>query len=185
MLPLQIAFHGVPHSQAVESRIREQAQALEACYDRITGCRVVVDVPHRHHREGNAYQVRIDLTVPGAELVAKPVPDATTAADLDAVIIEAFDDARRQLEDHLERARGYVKVHEGSPHGRVARVFRDQGYGFLTTPDGREIYFHRNSVLNGGFPRLEVGHEVMFAEEQGEKGPQASTVKCVGRHNHA
>ncbi len=185
MLPLQIAFHGVPHSPAVEARIREQAQTLEACYARITSCRVVVDVPHRHHRDGNAYQVRIDLTVPGAELVAKPAPVPGTANDLDAVIIEAFDDARRQLDMHLERARGYVKAHETTPHGRVSRLFREQGYGFLTTTDGREIYFHRNSVLNGGFTRLEVGTEVLFAEEQGEKGPQASTLKSVGRHNHA
>lgn len=185
MLPLQIAFHGVPRSEAVEARIREQAQVLETCYGRITGCRVVVDVPHRHHRDGNAYQVRIDLTVPGAEFVAKPVPNGETAHDLDAVILDAFDDARRQLDMHLERARGFVKAHNGTPHGRVARLFRDEGYGFLTTPDGREIYFHRNSVLHGGFPRLEVGAEVQFAEEEGEKGPQASTVKSIGRHNHA
>lgn len=185
MLPLQIAFHGVPHSPAVEARIREQARALEACYGRMTGCHVVVDVPHRHHREGNAYQVRIDLTAPGVEIVAKPIPDGDTAHDLDTVILDAFDDARRQLDMHLDRARGYVKAHDGPPHGRVSSLFRDQGYGFLTTHEGREIYFHRNSVLNNGFPRLEVGAEVLFVEEQGEKGPQASTVKPAGRHNHA
>jgi cold shock CspA family protein/ribosome-associated translation inhibitor RaiA len=184
MLPLQITFHGVPHSATAEDRIREQAQALETCYNRITGCRVVVDMPHRHHREGNAYQIRIDLTVPGAELVAKRTATSDSAVDLDAAIIEAFDDARRQLDVHLERARGFVKTHDGPPHGRVSRLFREQGYGFLTTPEGREIYFHRNSVLHGGFSRLDVGAEVLFAEEEGDKGPQASTVKTVGRHNH-
>jgi cold shock CspA family protein len=58
------------------------------------------------------------------------------------------------------------------------------GYGFLETPDGRELYFHEHSVLDGGFPELEVGSEVRFIEEPGEKGPQATTVTPVGRHGH-
>jgi cold shock CspA family protein len=53
----------------------------------------------------------------------------------------------------------------------------DEGYGFLTTDDGREVYFHKDSVLNQGFQRLKLGARVIFAEEQGDKGPQASTVK--------
>jgi len=78
-----------------------------------------------------------------------------------------------------------VKAHATPPHGRVIRLFPDQGYGFIAAPDGRELYFHRNSVLSGGFEKLEVGSEVSYAEEEGEKGPQASTVKPVGRHGHA
>jgi cold shock CspA family protein len=72
------------------------------------------------------------------------------------------------------------KVKATFPRGRVIRLFREEGYGFLETPDGREIYFHRNSVLHPGFDRLEIGTEVRFAEEEGEKGPQASTVAIVG-----
>jgi cold shock CspA family protein len=56
-----------------------------------------------------------------------------------------------------------------------------EDYGFLETPDGREVYFHKNSVLHNGFEQLKVGTEVYYAEEQGEKGPQASTVRVVGR----
>ena len=66
----------------------------------------------------------------------------------------------------------------------MARLFPEDGYGFLRTLDDREIFFHRNSVVNGEFKRLAVGTEVSFVEELGEKGPQASTVKLVGRHNH-
>jgi len=59
-------------------------------------------------------------------------------------------------------------------------LFPKQDYGFLETPDGREIYFHRNSVLHPGFDRLEIGTEVRFVEELGQEGPQASTVAIVG-----
>jgi cold shock CspA family protein len=64
---------------------------------------------------------------------------------------------------------------------RVVRIFPIEDYGFLETLDGREIYFHKNSVLQTSFDRLEVGTEVYFAEEVGEKGPQASTVRVVGK----
>lgn len=183
--PIQIAFHNLQPSDAVESRINELAAGLESFYDRIQNCSVVVDVPHRHHKEGNLYQVRIDLKVPGAELVVKRDPvHQLEYQELDSAIHEAFDDARRQLEDHAHKHRGNVKTHEPPPHARVARLFADRGFGFLETPDGREIYFHQNSVINGGFAKMDVGTEVIFAEELGEKGPQASTVKLAGRHNH-
>ncbi len=64
----------------------------------------------------------------------------------------------------------------------VARLDPSGEFGFLETADGREIYFHRNSVLNGGFARLAVGSRVTFAEELGEKGAQASTVRLLGKH---
>jgi cold shock CspA family protein len=57
----------------------------------------------------------------------------------------------------------------------------NEGYGFLMTPDGRELYFHRHSVLHDDFERLAVGTEVRFEEEEGEKGPQASTVQVVNK----
>ncbi len=184
--PIQIAFHNMQPTETVESRIHELAANLESFYDRIQSCRIVVDVPHQHHREGNLYQVRIDLKVPGAELVVKRDPiHQLEYQELDGAIHEAFDDARRQLEDHANKHRGHVKTHEPIPHAKVAKLFPDRGFGFLETPEGREIYFHQNSVVNGGFARMAVGAEVAFVEELGEKGPQASTVRPVGRHNHA
>jgi cold shock CspA family protein len=77
-------------------------------------------------------------------------------------------------------SRGEVKTPAGPPQGRVVRLFPEDGFGFLEAPDGREVYFHRNSVLEG-FDSLEVGSEVRFAEEQGIEGPQASTVSLVGK----
>jgi cold shock CspA family protein len=181
-LPLQVTFHNTPHSDVIEAAIHDEAAQLEQFFGNIMSCRVVIDVPHRHHKEGNLYDVRIDLKVPGKELVvSRETAEQTDMRHLRLAIREAFDEARRQLEDHVRQIRGQVKAHEPVPRARVARLFPEDGYGFLATPDDREIYFHQNSVLNGGFKRLHVGSEVRFVEEAGEQGPQASTVEPIGR----
>ena len=68
-LPLQVTLRDISPSEAIEAYIRERAAKLEQFYDRIMSCRVVVEAPVRHHRKGGPYKVRIDLTVPGDELV--------------------------------------------------------------------------------------------------------------------
>lgn len=183
-LPLQIAFHNLDPSDEIEAKIRAEAERLDNYYGRIMSGRVVVDVPHQHRKEGTFYQVRIDLKVPGAEIaVGHESAQNAEHRDLDIAIRDAFDEARRQLEDRFRIETRQVKAHEPMPHARVARLFPERGYGFLETPDGREIYFHTHSVLNGGFLSLKVGEEVRFTEELGEKGPQASSVHTVGRHS--
>src|SRR5262249_45686064 len=185
-LPVQIAFHNLPHDAGIESSIRANAEWLDNYHDRIMSCRVVVDRTHLHHKEGNLCQVRIDLKVPGGELAVKREPSQQPdSPDLDFMIRDAFDEARRQLEDFARRRRGEVTAPAPCPHPRagVVRVFPEPGYGFLETPDGRELYFHRNSVVKAHFEDLKVGTEVRFAEELGDKGPQASTVAPVGRHS--
>jgi len=183
--PLQISFHNLPHSREAENAVKEYVERLEGIYDRIVSCRVVLDQPHRHHKEGNLFQVRIDLKVPGAELVTKrELAGSFAYSDLSTVVHEAFGEIEQQLEQFIDRRRGFVKTHDSLPRGRVSRLFPEAGYGFLTTADGREVFFHRHSVLPGGFDNLSIGTEVSFVEELGEKGPQASTVKLVGRHSH-
>lgn len=185
-LPLQIAFHNMERSETIEETIREKAEKLDAYCDRIMSCRVVVEVPHKHHQHGNLYQVRIDLTVPGDEIVVNREPSLhETYKDVTVAIRDAFDSARRKLEDYVRRMRGDVKADVIPPHARVSKLFPQEGYGFIATSDGREVYFHRHSVLHDAFDRLQVGTEVTFAEEMGKKGPQATTVKLVGKHGHA
>lgn len=181
-LPLQIAFRNMERSEAIEQMVRDKAAKLDEFADRIMSCRVVVTMPHRHHAHGNQYQVRIDLTLPHGEVVVnRESSQHTEYRDIAIALRDAFDAAKRQLADQLRRRRGFVKMHEETPHARVTRLFPEQGYGFLATPDGREIYFHRNSVLDGNFDRLEIGTEAVFVEEEGVNGPQATTVKPVGR----
>lgn len=205
-IPLKITFRNMPPSKAIEANIEEKVAKLDSLYDGILSCRVIVEAPHRHHHKGKAYQVRIDMTVPGDEIVINRAPKRLEAAksarseelekelaeshepskhgaheDVYVAIRDAFNAAGRKLQDHARRRRGKVKIHEPAAQARVVRIFPIEDYGFLETADGREIYFHKNSVLQTSFDRLEVGTEVYFAEEVGEKGPQASTVRVVGK----
>jgi ribosomal subunit interface protein len=133
-VPLQISAQDVSLSEAAEGNIRAKAASLETYYDGIVGCRVVVEGPVRHHRRG-PYTVRIDLSVPGTELVV----DRHADEDLYVAIRDAFDSARRRLEDYARRQRGDVKAHEETLRACVSQLFPEEGYGFLETPDGREI----------------------------------------------
>jgi ribosomal subunit interface protein len=171
-------------SMAVEAKIRERATKLDRYYDRIMSCRVIVEAPHRRHHQGTLFHVRVDVTVPQGELVVSREPEERHShEDVYVAIRDAFNAAQRRLAAYARRQRGDVKVHEAPPVSRISKLFSDEGYGFIEIPAGGEIYFHRNSVLNGAFDRLEVGDEVLCAEELGEKGPQASTVRLVGKHH--
>lgn len=171
ILPLQITSRNLELTETIESNIREHAGNLDKYYGRIMSCRVTVEaIPNR-----SLYNVHVDMTVPGSELVVKLDPNT----DLYIAIRDAFHDARRKLEDFARRQRGDVKHHEQSPQGRIKALFSDKGYGFLTTVDGREVYFHEHSVQNHKFKELSVGMDVRFGEEMGEKGPQATYVKVI------
>lgn len=174
-LSIQITSRHFFLSEAIESDLREKASKLEQFCDRITSCRVVVEIPHRRHHQGKLYNIRLNITLPGTELVVNRQPNE----DIYVAIGEAFDAAGRQLDDYVRRRRGEEKTHEVAPHARVSQFYPEAGYGFLETVDGREVYFHRNSVLGGGFDRMEIGTKVRFAEEGGEEGPQASSVTSL------
>jgi ribosomal subunit interface protein len=179
-IPVRVTFRGIDRTPAIEDYVLRRAAKLERFFERIVACRVTLDAPHRHHQHGRHYLVRVDLTVPGAELVVGRTPDERALhEDLYAAIDDAFDDAGRVLEDHVRKQRGDTKTHERERRGRVTKLFRKEGYGFLETQEGDEFYFHRNSVLGHGFRRMQLGTEVRFVEELGERGPQASTVTLV------
>jgi ribosomal subunit interface protein len=183
-LPPQITFRNMEPSEAMAQHIRERAEKLDLFYDQIMGCRIMVEAQHRRHHQGNIYHVRIDLTVPGAELAVSRDPGKDHAhEDVYVAIRDVFDAARRQLEDFGRRQRAQVKAHEAPAHGLIARLYQEEGYGLIQASDGRQIYFHRNSVVNGDFDKLVTGESVRFHEEMGDKGPQASTVIVEGKHH--
>jgi len=183
-LPLQVTYQDMDPSEALDQNVRQHAEKLEQFYDQIMSCRVVVEAGHKHHHQGNIYHVRIDLKVPGKELVVSRDPSQHQAhEDVYVAIRDAFVAMRRQLEDFARRQRGKEKTHEVPLHGHISELVPQENFGRIETSDGRDIYFHRNSLINQEFDQLEVGAEVRFAEEMGENGPQASSVSVAGKHH--
>lgn len=173
-LPLQITLRGVPRSDALDAAIREKAAKLQQFYDHIASCRVVVEVPGRHQHQGKQFVVRVDLKVPGQEIAV----NRDHHEDVYVALRDAFDAARRQLQDFAREQRGDVKAHAPEQAGRVARVDLAQGFGFIATPDGRELYFSRDNVVTPPFEHLAPGTEVHFIEEAAAEGLQAKRVSA-------
>lgn len=183
-LPLEVVFRDIPPSEAVEANIQEKAAKLDQYYDQIMSCRVVVEVPHAHHNKGKLYHVVIDVTVPDGELVVNRAPkDNHAHENVYVAIRDAFDAIKKQLQHYAQKRRGDVKHHDVPAHGKVSEIVSWDDFGRIQTADGRDIYFHRNSLVDGDFDKLEVGAEVRFAESEGDQGPQASSVTVVGKHH--
>ena len=183
--PLEIRFRQMDPSPAIEARIRDKAAALERFSDRITGCRVTVEKEHRHHHKGGLFRVRIEIDAAGKALaVTHTGPKDHAHEDVYVALRDAFNAAVRRLEDHVRERGGRVKAHEVPLHGTIRLVDRDGGFGFIETAWG-EVYFHRNSVVEGGFDALEQGDKVRLeiAERESEAGWQATTVHLIGKHH--
>jgi len=183
--PLEVNFHDVPRSDWSLDLIHERAARLERYNDHITSCHVIVAQPHQHQHKGRPYRVSIEVRLPRLEplaVVEEPSIVERGHADLRPVINGAFDAMERRLRSiGGSTRREALAPAAGEERGLVVRLFEDEGYGFLRTPEGREVYFHRNAVLHGDFPRLVVGTEVRFESELGEAGPQASAVQLVNK----
>lgn len=195
ILAPQITIRNIEPVPDLEPTVLKEIVVLERFFKRIMSCRVMIEKTGKR-KLGPVYHVRIDLGVPNEELVVEHVPTLhkslremeaskrtkqseikRASRDVHRAIHDAFQEMRRRLQDYVRRMQGRTKSHEIQAAAKVARLTGD--HGFLETADGREIYFHRNSVLTGRFDRLRVGSEVRFAEEAGEKGPQASTVSLA------
>jgi ribosome-associated translation inhibitor RaiA len=128
----------------VEAKVRERVEELEQFYSGIISCHVMIEAPSRRHRQGGLYHIRVDLKVPGREIVVKRDPsEHHVHEDIHVAVRDCFDAARRQLEDHARRQREDVKAHEVPSHGRIASLITEKGYGFIDASDAMEVYFHR------------------------------------------
>lgn len=176
----QVSFQGMPVDDDARQAVLDHVAQLERVWDRITGCHVVIAQPHRRHRSGRLYAVRVDIVVPGGEIVVNRDHHLDHAhEDVHIAIRDAFLAARRRLEDHVRRLRGTEKAHADTARGRIARLFPLQGHGFIETADGREIYFHRHAISDHDYRHADVGSLVFFTEEAGDEGPQAAAVHLV------
>jgi cold shock CspA family protein len=184
--PVALTFRNTDAPPDIESLVQREATKLERYGRPLVSCRVAIEEPQRHQRAGNRYRVRLEI---GAGLsrpiiVTREPGDAEMHRDLRTIVLDVFRAARRQMQSARERARGEERA-PVEPRGLIERLVPSphgaEGYGFLRSLDGRAIYFHQHSVLNRDFDRLAIGTEVRFEEEDGDDGPQASTLAIVGK----
>ncbi len=186
-IPPEITYRNLEKTNGINALVHEKIAKLEQICDYISSCHIVIEKIHDRPRSGSPYRVRIDMTVPpGHELVAESnPPDVNQYPPLESVIRDAFNAATRQLREltrqqrESDKARIHVDAQETT--ALVTKLFPQEGYGFVRTLDGQEVYFHRNSVLHDEFDRIEIGTGVHCFVELGEEGPQASTVKIVDK----
>lgn len=185
-VPLEIAFHNIESSAWAEQEIRARVADLERLYDRLTSCRVRIDQRAKDRSGTIPPVVHIELGIPGrSDLVVSHEPDHLLRKyrhpDLHKAINEAFRIAARQLVDLKGQRDGRSKdAHHDAGNqslGQVAEITPEQDFGFLMTKEGGLLYFHRNSLLNGDFDRLERGDEVHYNEDMGDTGPIATKVR--------
>jgi cold shock CspA family protein/ribosome-associated translation inhibitor RaiA len=184
--PLEIVFHQLDSSPALEAEIRKRAAKLAKLYDRITHCRVALEALHRQHRTGNVVECRIALLVPGGEVVVsrepRKVKERYAEPELRTVIRDAFKAAERQLKDYKDQLQGEVKPHDAPFQGQIAELDPGREFGFILTNTGARLYFHRNSLLDGTFEALKPGDAVHYIETTGDTGPTASKVWRGAEH---
>ena len=180
--PLQISFKNMDPSPQIEESIHEKIAHLEQVYGNITSCHVYVEAPHKHHRQGNRYEVRIEVHVPGTDLAVSNKPgDVHAHEDLKVTLRDAFKAMERQLKRRRRKITGEVKTHAGPLQGRIAEIDHDKGFGQIIATDGRLIYFHKNSVAGGNFKELSPRDpvELVVQADESDLGPQASTVRPI------
>ena len=179
-VPLEISFRNMDSSESVEAKIRERVEKLEKLYPRLVACRVAVETPHRQHQTHNIFRVRIDMSVPGNELVVSKEPNRVhekyADPDVYTILRDAFDTAENQLRSFKAKQYGEVKAHDEPMHGQVINTTPEEDFGFLLTATGSQLKFHRNALFNEELENLKQGDHVHYVESVGDTGPQASKV---------
>ncbi len=181
-LPLQITTRNLSISDAAIDNIKQKVKKLEQFSNHIIACRVMVEAPHRHKHQGTLYNVRIDLTVPGGELVVK----RECHEDIYVAIRDAFDAAKRQLLS-FSRKRRVVKTHAAAlrvgkaapvnaSRAKISKLYSEEGFGFIETEHGEELYFARQHLMDADIDELEIGVVVRYSLMPGEQGRQAAAI---------
>ncbi|MEN6615565.1 MAG: HPF/RaiA family ribosome-associated protein [Syntrophorhabdus sp.] len=183
MAILEVSFRDLEKNDSIERSIQDKMGKLEEMFPELNSARIALEQPQKHQRSGSPYRIRLHLTVPGKEYVVKRESgEGDMHVPINRVIADAFDAAERVLKDHSAKLRGKIKApSEDYETGFVTRLLFSENYGFLSTREGKEVFFHKNSVLHHDFERLCIGTEVRFVTEEGEKGPQASTVQIIDK----
>jgi len=196
----EVIFKEVERTPEIEKLIDRGINKLQKLDYRIISIRVILQKAQSRHRNGNPYEMQLEIEVPDRPLIIikrlsvarKKIPLDTDQVrpgsihkrgireeSLLTLIQRTFDLAKRELEKVIDKQRGNIKTPSQNTTAVVSKIFREQGYGFLQTPDGEQAYFNKNSVLHSHWDNLKIGTAVRFVPELGEKGLQASTVEPV------
>jgi len=183
-VPLEISFHNIESSLHIQNVIRGRCDDLEQIFDRLISCRVRVE--QLQHKGGLPPVVRIELGIPGFSNIIvshepKRLQKKYQSPDLYNAIDEAFRLAEKQLIEWKDKHNAPSRDggHDGENQflGTVSDLPENADFGFLTTKEGGQLYFHRNSLLTGAFDDLRRGDEVYYVEELAGIGPVASKVR--------
>jgi ribosomal subunit interface protein len=181
-IPMELAFHELETSEFVRAHVRDRVDELQKFHDRIQSVRIAVEAPHRAGDHVIQYRVRVDVRVPGSELVAVSKPsDDSEERQRDAYY--AVDDAFDKMETQLRRLAGKLRARRKErPHlmsGVVAALDPAAGTGFIEALDGRELYFENGDIRNAEIGDLEPGDSVRFEprDESGSPRPRVDYVR--------
>jgi ribosomal subunit interface protein len=180
--PAEITWHNMDPIPHVAKRIDHRIERLEKFFGRITRCHVVVEAPHQRRRQGNQYEVRMDVTTPGGQFSIDRRPgDDHAHTDILVAVRDAFDAMERQLRRWNDEHSGRPEVRAAPLQGRIAEIDLNAESGQIAATDGRLVYFHRNSVVGGKFDKLSAGDTVELVVDRGEDavGAHASTVRPI------
>ena len=182
MGPLELSFVGMDTPEWAEADIRRRVDKLHQRYEPMVGCRVRVSRPTKLTK-GNPYEVTIELSIPGEDIVVSKEPhhlrEKYADPDLRTIIRDSFKAAERMLKERKRMLGGEVKTHDAAFLGQVTQLYPNDDHGFLLTNTGTQLYFHRNSVLNNEFDNLQKGTPVNYVETVGDTGPIASKVRIA------
>jgi CspA family cold shock protein len=183
--PLEVAFHGLPASDALHAHIDQQAQKLERFGKAVTSVRVSLERAQRHGGS-DVDEVHIDIQLRGKHLFAKETTEHRHRGEDNGVysaISKAMDHAVRQIDSDLAKRvdKPLQAAHEGVSHGRVVRLDGERRFGFVERAEGPDLFFHEAVLKDTGFEALREGDTVRFgvAEAEGAYGPQARFVERV------
>ncbi|WP_225766915.1 HPF/RaiA family ribosome-associated protein [Inquilinus sp. Marseille-Q2685] len=184
--PLQLSFKNIEGSDAMKAMVRDRVDRLDRLYPNLSGCRVVIEAPHRPARGGARppLGIAVEAEIPGKpKIVVKDMEERRNSRDQAAVVNRSFDVVERKLDEASNIAQGEVKTHEAAGEtGTITRLFPEQSYGFVEAKAAGSLYFTRNAVVDGRFDELAVGMMVHLTRATGEgpMGPQASSIRLLG-----
>jgi len=181
-VPVEITWQNMDPARHVEARVNQRVERLEKFFGRITSCRVTVAAPHQRRRQGDRYEVRLAVAVPGGEMTIDRRPgDDAAHFDVLVAVRDAFDAMEHKLRRWKDQHSGRPEAMAEPLRGRIADIETEAGFGHIVATDGRMVYFHRNSVVTGDFDKMKKDDPVELVVDPGEdaEGPHASTVRAI------